>query len=280
MIKSLYLIGSLRNREIVHLENTLRKTGFDPYASWMAAGPEADDYWQEYCTIRGLSYREALRDYSAQNVFEFDHTHLERCDAAVLVMPAGKSAHIEMGFTVGRGKPAWVLFDHGTMKGKLSEEWYWVAGIYEGEGAFSINNTTSSGANFQIQLTSTDKETIDKLYRITGVGRVQGPYKEKGGNLIKKPENPKDKYRWAVYKRDDIFYVLNGIWSQLGERRKSQILGKLKRNNMSEKDFLDEKGPREFRFDVMYNFATDVCFSEPELIKSLNFYNESHGLTR
>jgi nucleoside 2-deoxyribosyltransferase len=112
MIKSIYLIGSLRNREIVHLENKLREKGFDPYASWMAAGPQADDYWQEYCNHRGMSYKEALKDYSAQNVFEFDRTHLGRCDGAILVLPAGKSGHIELGYMVGLGKPSFVLFDN------------------------------------------------------------------------------------------------------------------------------------------------------------------------
>lgn len=107
---SIYLIGSLRNREVIKLGNELRKRGFDPFDSWIAAGPEADDYWMDYANQRGLSYKEALNDYSARNVFEFDRSHLDRCDCAVLVLPAGKSAHIEMGYMVGSGKFVFVYF--------------------------------------------------------------------------------------------------------------------------------------------------------------------------
>jgi nucleoside 2-deoxyribosyltransferase len=44
-------------------------------------------------------------------VFEFDKFHLDRCDAAVLLMPAGKSAHLELGYMRGKGKPGFILFD-------------------------------------------------------------------------------------------------------------------------------------------------------------------------
>ena len=45
------------------------------------------------------------------HIFEFDLHHLERCDAAVLLMPAGKSAHLELGFVRGLGKPGYIVFD-------------------------------------------------------------------------------------------------------------------------------------------------------------------------
>jgi nucleoside 2-deoxyribosyltransferase len=108
---TIYLIGSLRNRQIVHIENMLRRAGFDPFGSWIGAGPRADDEWQAYCTARGLTHKQALRDYSATHVFEFDLFHLGRCDASVLVLPAGKSARMEFGYMVGKGKPSWILYD-------------------------------------------------------------------------------------------------------------------------------------------------------------------------
>lgn len=110
-LRSIYLIGSLRNRSIIKLERELRDLGYDAFGSWIAAGPEADDYWQAYANERGLSYKEALNDYSAQHVFEFDKYHLDRCDGAILIYPAGKSAHLELGYMVGLGKPAYVLID-------------------------------------------------------------------------------------------------------------------------------------------------------------------------
>lgn len=111
MISSIYLIGSLRNPRIPELAETLRDSGFDVFDDWYAAGPEADDYWQRYESGRGRGYNAALKGYAAQHTLAFDRHHLERCDAAVLLMPAGKSGHIELGYVCGLGKPAYVLLD-------------------------------------------------------------------------------------------------------------------------------------------------------------------------
>ena len=109
--KVIYLIGSLRNPKIVSIGNKLRELGYEAFDSWWAAGYEADDKWQEYSKSRNLTYEEALQDYSAQHVFNFDKTHLERCDIGVLVMPAGSSGHLEFGYLIGKGKPGYILFE-------------------------------------------------------------------------------------------------------------------------------------------------------------------------
>lgn len=107
---SVYVIGSLRNPQVPLVGNALRAAGFDAFDDWFGGGREADDEWQKYEKTRGRSYGEALSGYLAQNTFRLDRTHLERCDAAVLLAPSGRSAHLELGFIVGRGKPAFVLF--------------------------------------------------------------------------------------------------------------------------------------------------------------------------
>lgn len=110
-IKSLYLIGSLRNENVTSVAKKLRSLGLEVFDDWMAAGPTADDCWKEYETGRGRTYKEALRGYAARHVFEFDKYHLDRCDAACLVLPAGKSGHLEFGYVSGSGKPTFILLD-------------------------------------------------------------------------------------------------------------------------------------------------------------------------
>lgn len=110
-IKSIYLIGSLRNEEIPEHAETLRSLGLDVFDDWFAAGPEADDYWKKYETGRGNGYKEALRGYAARHVFSFDKYHLDRCDAAILALPAGRSGHLELGYVAGCGKPTFILLD-------------------------------------------------------------------------------------------------------------------------------------------------------------------------
>lgn len=107
----IYLIGSLRNPKIPLLAKELRTYGYDVFDDWFAPGPEADDYWQEYETSRGRSYREALQGYAARHIFDFDKSHLLRADVGLLVVPAGKSCHLELGYLVGRGVPGYILFE-------------------------------------------------------------------------------------------------------------------------------------------------------------------------
>jgi nucleoside 2-deoxyribosyltransferase len=113
MISSLYLIGSLRNPKVPALSHELRRLGFEVFDDWYAAGPEADDYWQRYETQRGRTYAEALNGSAATHVFRYDRSNLDRCDAAVLLLPAGKSGHLELGYVIGKGKPAFIFMPEG-----------------------------------------------------------------------------------------------------------------------------------------------------------------------
>lgn len=110
-IQSIYLMGSLRNPDIIEVARDLRARGFEVFDNWYAAGPEADDHWKAYEQQRGLNYIDALDQPSARTVFEYDRKHIDRCDAAVLVLPAGRSGHLELGYAIGKGKPGFILLD-------------------------------------------------------------------------------------------------------------------------------------------------------------------------
>ncbi len=112
-MSSVYLIGSLRNEIIPALGVELRSHGFEVFDDWFAGGPEADDRWKDYELARGRTYGEALKGLGARNIFNFDNANLQRCDVMVLVVPCGKSAHLELGVMLGRGKPGYILFPDG-----------------------------------------------------------------------------------------------------------------------------------------------------------------------
>jgi nucleoside 2-deoxyribosyltransferase len=52
-----------------------------------------------------------MKGYAAKHVFEFDKHHLDRCTGAILMLPAGKSGHLELGYIIGQGKPGYILLD-------------------------------------------------------------------------------------------------------------------------------------------------------------------------
>lgn len=110
-MKSIYIIGSLRNEKVLEADKILTDLGLETFSDWYSAGPEADDYLRDYYRAKGMSYSEALNSYAAKHIFEFDKKHLDRCDSALLVYPAGRSAHLELGYVCGLRKPAYVLMD-------------------------------------------------------------------------------------------------------------------------------------------------------------------------
>lgn len=106
-----YVIGSLRNKAVPQVAEKLREAGFGVFDDWFSAGPEADDSWQKHQRGKGMTYRQALEGPAAQHVFRFDKAFLDDCDVAVLVAPAGKSGHLELGYVIGQGKPGFILME-------------------------------------------------------------------------------------------------------------------------------------------------------------------------
>lgn len=107
----IYVIGSLKNEKVPLVAEELRKCGYRVFDDWYSAGPEADDYWQAHCRLRGMDYEQALASPHAVCVFEFDREWLDAADTVVLVLPAGKSGHIELGYAIGAGKRGFILLD-------------------------------------------------------------------------------------------------------------------------------------------------------------------------
>jgi nucleoside 2-deoxyribosyltransferase len=107
----IYLIGSLRHPRVRKVAAELRAWRLEVFDDWHAAGPEADDIWQRYEQERGHTFLESLRGKHAREVFEFDRRNLDQASAGLLVMPAGKSGHLELGYLIGQGKPGYILLE-------------------------------------------------------------------------------------------------------------------------------------------------------------------------
>ena len=125
----IYLIGSLRSPKVPEVAQKLRAAGHIVFDDWFAAGPEADDYWQKYEQERGHNYKQGLAGYAAHHVFNFDKHHLDTNDLAVLMLPAGKSGHLELGYMIGTGKPGYILFDD-EMPDRWDVMYLFAAGVF------------------------------------------------------------------------------------------------------------------------------------------------------
>ena len=104
----IYIIGSLSNPRVEEVADRLREAGFDAFDQWRAA---QGDYWASYAMRRKLPMKEALKLDFVETAFQFDMKYLRKCSAAVLVMPAGRSGGIELGWVLGQGKNGYILYD-------------------------------------------------------------------------------------------------------------------------------------------------------------------------
>jgi hypothetical protein len=95
--------------------SSLRKslTNWEVFDDWYAAGPEADDFWKSYEKERDHGYVQALQGYAAEHVFAFDKYHLDTSRAGILVLPAGRSGHLELGYLAGLGRYCAILLTPG-----------------------------------------------------------------------------------------------------------------------------------------------------------------------
>lgn len=92
---------------------TLRSAGFEVYDFKTNDANSAAFRWSEIDPSWGSwgheEYLKALTHPLAETGFAADMAAMEEADTFVLVMPCGRSAHLELGWAVGKGKRTCVL---------------------------------------------------------------------------------------------------------------------------------------------------------------------------
>ena len=119
MTKRIYVASSWRNPKQPEIVAFLRHHGHDVYdfrdpPDGLKGGfqwAQLDPAWQQW---DAETYRQRLLNspLTAQG-FMSDMRALEWCDTCVLVMPCGRSAHLELGYAAGRGKRTVILLENG-----------------------------------------------------------------------------------------------------------------------------------------------------------------------
>ena len=110
-----YVASSWRNRTQPLVVETLRAWGHEVYDfrhpspdnhgfRWL----EIDQCWEAW---QPLEFIRALSHPIAKAGFAEDMSALRAADAVVLLMPCGKSSHLELGWAAGAGKPTAILLD-------------------------------------------------------------------------------------------------------------------------------------------------------------------------
>lgn len=105
---SIYVASSWRNEYYPEVVRRLREAGFDVYDFRKPPSGDPGFKWEsidsDYMDWPPGKYREMLMHPKAEKQFGNDIEAMETCDACVLVLPCGRSAHTEAGWFAGRGK--------------------------------------------------------------------------------------------------------------------------------------------------------------------------------
>ena len=138
-----YVASSWRN-EVIYptVVEAIRALGFDVYDfknpgegkrgfSWgeiALSWGQPEEHWKKWTTEEYLA---ALEHPIAKAAFRTDMDALEACDICVLVMPCGRSAHLEAGWATGAGKKTLVLWAEGQEAELMNKMHHGVYGTIE-----------------------------------------------------------------------------------------------------------------------------------------------------
>ena len=110
----IYIIGSLRNKQVPIIANKLRKdlgNDVEIIDDWYYCSEDADDWLKKCCKKRGLNYKQTLNTLASKHVFEFDLIHLTRATDVICIAPFGRSCALELGWSIGKNKRGFILFN-------------------------------------------------------------------------------------------------------------------------------------------------------------------------
>ena len=187
----IYVIGSLRNPKIPEVSAALREHGFEVFDDWYAAGPHADDCWRDYEKGRGHTFPEALKGHAATHVFGFDYRNLSRASSVVLVLPAGKSAHLEFGWSVGKGKMGVILLDQDPERFDVMYKFAHVVAASLEEMVDAVERQEKNEFTRRLRTQSAAGEGHGCRARASGVARTHNGHALLGGlEVVRK--NPRD----------------------------------------------------------------------------------------
>lgn len=113
----IYVASSWRNQIQQDIVRVLRRCSFDVYDfknpdvkdkgfHWSEIDPD----WKKWSPEK---FRESLDHPLAISGFKKDMDALKECDCCVLVMPCGRSAHLELGYAIGACKRTIILLSDG-----------------------------------------------------------------------------------------------------------------------------------------------------------------------
>jgi len=128
-----YIASSWRNQgAVLDLASDLENAGFEVDAFCRASDKRYSFHWSEFVEDEAdlLQYDALsfLSDPRVQRAFAEDKSWLDWADAIVMLMPCGRSSHLEAGYAKGRGKLLYIYGDFA--KGEFDVMYGFADGLF------------------------------------------------------------------------------------------------------------------------------------------------------
>jgi hypothetical protein len=115
MLRKIYLASSWRNQQQPAVLSMLRELGHEVYDFRNPAPGNTGFTWRD-CEFDmhdiDLYVRHIARNKAALKGFRLDRDALNWCNTCVLLLPCGRSAHLEAGYAIGQGKETFVMLSN------------------------------------------------------------------------------------------------------------------------------------------------------------------------
>jgi hypothetical protein len=135
--RRIYTASSWKNKLYPEVVTTLRSWGHyvhdfrDPKMSYVFQWSKVAPNWEGW---NQKDYIKALQSPQAIKGFQSDKTGILTTDTTLLILPCGKSAHLELGFAAGMGRQCFIYMDEELPKGKEGWEIELMYKFVEGSG--------------------------------------------------------------------------------------------------------------------------------------------------
>lgn len=129
----IYVASSWKNPIQIGVVAACQSAGLDVYDFRNPVGKDTGFHWSEVLptwrsdwpvglgeqTVPVEEYLEGVQSFRADEGFSHDFNAMQKCDTCVLVLPCGRSAHLELGWFVGQGKKTAILLEQEFMVPEL-----------------------------------------------------------------------------------------------------------------------------------------------------------------
>lgn len=116
----IYVASSWKNVELVRVvANFLRNQGFEVDDFTDDSRGRYVFHYSEIGNLEDLDPITFLYDPRAQRAFQEDKKWIDWADVVIMLMPAGKSSHLEAGYAKGAGKIVIIYWHNGAPKGEF-----------------------------------------------------------------------------------------------------------------------------------------------------------------